>query len=77
MRVSPTVASVVVDRSHVPGVGVCTAYADGRVRIMFEDRVMLEIDAPALRVRGVSATGEQINVTTHAPVGVERYDNCS
>lgn len=57
----------------MPDVGLCTAYADGHVRIVFCDGVLLELDSAGVWANVTTTDGQTMRVTTAMPVRVERY----
>jgi hypothetical protein len=71
-RTLPLVSSHVLERCDVPDVGLCTAYADGRVRIVFRDGTLLEMDGGARLVDATLPDDRAIRATTAHPVGIEQ-----
>jgi hypothetical protein len=63
----------VVEEQEVPGVGSFTAYADGRVRVLFGDRTILSLDAGRAWAKLILPDGSRQEVPTSKPMGVEPY----
>lgn len=63
----------VVEDQDVPDVGRFTAYADGRVRVLFADRTILTLDAGRERAQLILPDGSKREVSASKPVGVEEY----
>ena len=65
----------VVDRSVDPGVGAFTAYADGRVHVVFADGAVLHLGPGSGLCRVITPGGERGGraVSVRFPVGVEAY----
>jgi len=53
--------------------GVFTAYEDGRVRVRFSDRTILNMDQTQEKCELVLANGKTVCVRCHCPCGVETY----
>lgn len=77
----PQLSMDVVEDQEVPGVGHFTAYADGRVRVVFEDRTILSLTTAAAagggsgvqQVQLILPDGSKQQVAASRPVGVEQY----
>jgi hypothetical protein len=63
----------VTEDQEVPGVGHFTAYADGRVRVLFADRTILSLDADRGQARLILPDGSRQDVPASRPLGVEEY----
>lgn len=63
----------VTEDQEVPGVGHFTAYADGRVRVLFADRTILSLDADRAQARLILPDGSRQEVPAVRPLGVEEY----
>lgn len=63
----------VAEDQEVPGVGHFTAYADGRVRVLFSDRTILSLDAGRSWARLILPDGSRQEVPASRPLGVEEY----
>ena len=62
-----------VEQQEVPRVGNFTAYADGRVRVLFGDRTILSLDAGRAWAKLILPDGSRQEVPTSKPMGVEPY----
>ncbi|KAI8927297.1 hypothetical protein BC831DRAFT_453034 [Entophlyctis helioformis] len=72
-------AGTVVETVEVPGLGHFTAFGDGRVRVAFDDRVVLELDAKASGFTSstprqglctvIDRYGDEVVVRAERPVG--------
>jgi hypothetical protein len=62
-----------VEEQEVPGLGCFSAYADGRVRVVFEDRTLLGLDGCRSTVSVTLPDGSVHRVATRAPLGLQRY----
>ena len=69
----PVLSLEVVEEQEVPGVGHFTAYADGRVRVVFADRTLLNLGSDRLRAQLILPDGNKREVAASRPVGVEEY----
>ena len=69
----PVLSLEVVEEQEVPGVGHFTAYADGRVRVVFADRTLLNLASDRLRAQLILPDGSKREVAASRPVGVEEY----
>jgi hypothetical protein len=63
----------VTEEQDVPDVGRFTAYADGRVRVLFADRTILSLDAGRVQARLILPDGSRQEVPVSRPLGVEEY----
>jgi hypothetical protein len=63
----------VTEDQEVPGVGRFTAYADGRVRVLFADRTILRLDADRAQAKLILPDGSKQEVPVSRPLGVEEY----
>lgn len=63
----------VKEDQEVPGVGHFTAYADGRVRVVFADRTILSLNADRAQARLILPDGSRQEVPASRPLGVEEY----
>lgn len=63
----------VTEDQEVPGVGHFTAYADGRVRVLFADRTILSLDTDRAQARLILPDGSRQEVPASRPLGVEEY----
>ncbi|KAG2442403.1 hypothetical protein HXX76_002489 [Chlamydomonas incerta] len=66
-------SDAVLEDSCVPGTGRLTAFADGRVRAIFDDRTLLTLSSSHSHCRLVLPDGQQVVVGVANPVGVEGY----
>jgi len=64
---------LIQERVKTAGVGVCTAYVDGRVHITFEDFTLLDMDATATFCDCVLPNGQTTRVTTAMPMDLATY----
>lgn len=63
-----------VHEQHVvEGVGTFTAYQDGSVKVAFEDRALLYMDANNSHCTVIDPDGRKITVASDNAVGVEQY----
>lgn len=63
----------VIEEQDVPDMGRFTAYADGRVRVLFADRTILSLDAGWVQARLIMPDGSRQEVSVSRPLGVEEY----
>eukprot|EP00192_Tetraselmis_astigmatica_P008579 CAMPEP_0117694620 /NCGR_PEP_ID=MMETSP0804-20121206/27600_1 /TAXON_ID=1074897 /ORGANISM="Tetraselmis astigmatica, Strain CCMP880" /LENGTH=617 /DNA_ID=CAMNT_0005508431 /DNA_START=240 /DNA_END=2091 /DNA_ORIENTATION=- len=56
-----------------PGVGRFTSYEDGRVRAVFRDRTILEMDTTRASARILFPDASHLTVNVANPIGVEEY----
>ncbi|GBF96370.1 hypothetical protein Rsub_09169 [Raphidocelis subcapitata] len=68
-----SISNEILEQQVVPGVGRLTAYEDGRVRALFEDRTILSLDARRAEARLTLPDGRAAVVAAANPVGVEGY----
>lgn len=68
-----SVSSSILEEHHVENLGTFTAYEDGRVRVRFTDRTLLNMDATHTLCSLILPNGHCIKVATEQPVGVEQY----
>lgn len=66
-------SATVLTRVEVPREGAFSAYADGRVRVQFRDRTLLELDAARETADVILPDGSRQVVRCAAPVGCGRY----
>lgn len=69
----PIVSNSVLEEHRADGLGTFTAYEDGRVRVCFDDRTLLNMDASRSNCSIILSTGKQISVRVDMPIGVEFY----
>jgi hypothetical protein len=65
-------AQVVRHETHVQGAGCFTSYTDGRVRVVFADRTLLEMDAAGACPRRHGRCRGQVE--THLPAPLRYCD---
>lgn len=63
----------VVEEQQVAGVGRFVATADGRVRVLFEDRTILNLSADGSSASLVLRDGSRRQVPNGKPLGLEEY----
>eukprot|EP00775_Hariotina_reticulata_P002741 gene2740-3036_t len=63
----------VVEEQEVPGLGRFVATADGRVKVLFDDRTILNLSVDGSSCRLLLRDGTQREVLSNCPVGVEQY----
>lgn len=65
----------VTEEQEVSGVGHFTAYADGRVRVLFGDRTILQLDGGRVLARLIMPDGSrrEVPVSRGCAFGVEEY----
>lgn len=63
----------VLEDQDVPDVGRFTAYADGRVRVLFADRTILSLDTDRAQAKLIMPDGSKQEVPVSRPLGVEEY----
>ncbi len=66
-------SEALLEEAFVPGEGEFYAYADGRVRAIFEDRTILHLNAVGSHCKVVLPDGHVVMVSVSQPVGVEAY----
>jgi len=67
------VSDEVVRQKIVHGTGIFTTYKDGRVRLVHEDRTILEIDSHQMYATGICRNGSTIAVLVAHPGRMEAY----
>ena len=67
------VSTTLVTRVEVPRQGAFSAYADGRVRVSFRDRTLLELDGERNTADVIFPDGTRTTVRVAAPIGAEGY----
>lgn len=70
---APELSNEVREQQEVEGSGLFTAYQDGRVRVVFLDRTLLEMDGARDSCRLILPDGSRAVVAAHTPVGAELY----
>lgn len=68
-----TLSTDITEQQDVLGLGQFTAYADGRVRVLFADRTILNLTSDHGRVSLVMPDGSCRTVPAAKPLGVEQY----
>lgn len=66
-------SDVVQEQHSAAGHGTFSYFTDGRVKVMFEDRTLLEMDARRDMCRLILPDGSRASVRVACPVGVEGY----
>ena len=61
----------VVEQQDLPEQGCFTAYADGRVSVVFADRTLLRTDRQRLRCSVLLPDASRVEVSTGSPAGME------
>eukprot|EP00873_Tetraselmis_striata_P002139 jgi/Tetstr1/422403/TSEL_013241.t1 len=70
---APRLSTSVKEVHEQPGTARFTSYADGRVRAVFVDRTILEMEPEHRQASLTLPDGERLTVNTANPVGVEAY----
>ncbi|KAI8464254.1 MAG: hypothetical protein J3K34DRAFT_526346 [Monoraphidium minutum] len=70
---APPISNEILEDQRVEGVGSFRAYADGRVRVLFEDRTILNLGPDHAQIRLVLPDGSAAAVSAANPVGAEGY----